>query len=164
MGQAYKIKYNYRTGNSFGSENLQDELDMSWEDLDVAKSNLKRIQEHYIQYQELNEYKFYKKRTNQEILKSNQNKDWFVKREKHAVFGEKGDDDYDVVDKKRYEANKEAGKKVGMVLDQDAAEFSIILKADNGNDWQIHAPWCGYFESLNSAEIVVDNSDMKIEF
>ncbi len=41
---------------------------------------------------------------------------------------------------------------------------SIILKMDNGEDWRFQCPWCGYFESLNSAEIIIDQSDMKIEF
>lgn len=40
----------------------------------------------------------------------------------------------------------------------------IKLKLDNGNVFQMSCFWCGNFESLHSAEIIVDNSDMKIEF
>lgn len=43
-------------------------------------------------------------------------------------------------------------------------ESCLKLKADNGIDFQISAPWCGYFERLNEAEIEADKSDMKISF
>lgn len=43
-------------------------------------------------------------------------------------------------------------------------DFCLILKTDNGKDWQFNAPWCGYFERLNEAEIVEDHSDRKISF
>src|SRR5438045_1943897 len=35
-------------------------------------------------------------------------------------------------------------------------EGSLIFKTDNGRPCQFHAPWCGYFESLNEAEIIED--------
>lgn len=47
----YRIKVSYRTGNSFGSEDTYDILEMSWKDLEVAKDNLKRIEEHYRYYE-----------------------------------------------------------------------------------------------------------------
>lgn len=34
-------------------------------------------------------------------------------------------------------------------------EFRIILYTDEGKPVQIKAPWCGYFETLNFAEIVM---------
>lgn len=49
----------------------------------------------------------------------------------------------------------------------------IILIADEGKELRISAPWCGYFETLHSAEIMGQtflslfrskNSDMKISF
>jgi hypothetical protein len=44
-------------------------------------------------------------------------------------------------------------------------DFCIILKTDDGNDWQISAPWCGYFESLNEARIISKVDDgMSISF
>jgi hypothetical protein len=46
----YKIKYNYNSGDSFNSySGLQDFLEIYWENLENAKSNLKRIKEHYEQ-------------------------------------------------------------------------------------------------------------------
>jgi len=164
MGQKFKIKYGYQTGNSFGSESLEDELEMSWESLDVVKSNLKRIQEHYQQYRDLSGYGYGDKRSNLEILNQNKEKDWFVKKERFAIFDKKNPKSYSDVGEERYKALKEKGESVGMVISQDDAQYNLILKTDDGNDWQFWAPWCGYFERLEWAEVVVDNSDMRIDF
>lgn len=43
-------------------------------------------------------------------------------------------------------------------------EHCIVLYTDDGKPWQIYAPWCGYFESLNYVEIIPHESDMKYEF
>jgi hypothetical protein len=47
---------------------------------------------------------------------------------------------------------------------KDGYEHCLKLYGDNGEVFQICAPWCGYFERLNWCEIEVDNSDMKINF
>jgi hypothetical protein len=45
------------------------------------------------------------------------------------------------------------------------SSYSLKLKMDNGNYWQISTGvWCGYFESLNSAKIVPDDTGMTISF
>jgi hypothetical protein len=49
MGK-YKIKYSYRTGDSFHTEDLEDILEYDWDDLEFAKESLKRIKEHYAWY------------------------------------------------------------------------------------------------------------------
>lgn len=41
----YRIKISYSTGNSFGSEDTWDYLELTWKNLDVAKENLQRIKE-----------------------------------------------------------------------------------------------------------------------
>jgi hypothetical protein len=42
--------------------------------------------------------------------------------------------------------------------------YLINLPMDNGNEVQISAPWCGYFESLYGAEIITKgDTDMKFE-
>lgn len=46
----YTIKIYYRTGNSFGSHDEEDELEGNWT-LEIAKENLKRIKAHYQLYQ-----------------------------------------------------------------------------------------------------------------
>lgn len=48
----YKIKYNSQTGNSFGSYTNEEVLEFEWENLDVAKLCLKRIEEHYEWYKD----------------------------------------------------------------------------------------------------------------
>lgn len=39
----------------------------------------------------------------------------------------------------------------------------INLPVDNGNEFQMHCPWCGYFDQLYSAEIIGEDSDMRFE-
>jgi hypothetical protein len=46
----YKIKYSYRTGDSFHSEDREEILEFDWEDIDLAKAALKRIEDHYRWY------------------------------------------------------------------------------------------------------------------
>ncbi len=43
-------------------------------------------------------------------------------------------------------------------------EVAIILLLDDNKPFQVSSFWCGYFETLNSAEIVQDQSDLKITF
>lgn len=40
----------------------------------------------------------------------------------------------------------------------------INLPTDNGKDFQMAAPWCGYFERLIRAEIIMDDSGLSIVF
>lgn len=39
-------------------------------------------------------------------------------------------------------------------------EFSIKLELDNGRRQSMSVPWTGYFESLNSLEVVLATEDM----
>ena len=48
----YKIVIDYKTGNSFKSYYTSDEVELTWENLDIAKINLKRLKEHYIWYED----------------------------------------------------------------------------------------------------------------
>lgn len=51
----YKIQYNYNTGDSFShTDGLEDSLEVTWENLDIAKENIKRIEEHYKAFQKVN--------------------------------------------------------------------------------------------------------------
>jgi len=40
----------------------------------------------------------------------------------------------------------------------------LILKMDNGNDWKISAPWCGYFEKLLTAKIGMIDDELELTF
>jgi hypothetical protein len=152
----YKISLRYETGNSLHSEEVTDSLDPVWENLDIAKDNLRRIKEHYEQYLTLNGCSYNRKNVN-DALRSNMNKDWFVCVMKPFHIG-------------RNHAISEEYKKTLMDgewenrLDEFMAEHTIRLKLDNGNDFQMTPYWIGQFESLREAEIIPDNTDMKITF
>jgi len=47
----YRIKIDYRTGNSFNSEDKEEFLEYEWENLDSAKKSLKHIKNHYEYYE-----------------------------------------------------------------------------------------------------------------
>jgi hypothetical protein len=149
----YRIKISYCTGNSFGSEDTWEYLDLTWKNLDVAKENLKRISEHYTMYTDLEGY-----RTNKyELFDKNKDKEWFVYKPKLFCISSNNA----IVEKDK--------KKVGdgnweYRPDDYYAGHCLKLKADNGNTMQISAFWCGYFETLHEAEIEVNNGDMKIKF
>ena len=40
-------------------------------------------------------------------------------------------------------------------------DFTIKLMLDNGKDVKFSAPWCGYFEDLQSAKIISEDPDME---
>lgn len=42
--------------------------------------------------------------------------------------------------------------------------YIITLKTDAGKDFQFHAFWCGYFETLYSAEITFSDNDLRVNF
>lgn len=56
MATKYKILVHYQTGDSFGNEDTEQFLEADWEDLDIAKGNLKRIREHYEYYKWFNDH------------------------------------------------------------------------------------------------------------
>lgn len=120
---SYKIKVNYNTGDSFHLEEGREHiLELSWESLDNAKANLKRINEHYKLYRELNTYT--SEKTIKDVISKYNNEDWYVD----------------------YNTNL------------------IKFYSDDGDVWQIWPTWIGHFESLNYAEIIVEDNDLKISF
>lgn len=133
MGK-YKIKISYRTGDSFHNEDAEDYLELEWDNLDIAKENLKAIKDHYINvYQPLHEGYSYERHKNQKDIHSQSlNEFWYVN-------------------------TWNDGK-----MDTYITGYCLKLKADNGNLMQMRAFWCGYFEYLYGAEIETDESDMKI--
>ncbi len=73
----YRILVNYYTGNSFGSHDTEDYLDLSWNNLDVAKENLKAIKDHYKMYNEIEGSSWKAKKSREEILEDYKNNWWF---------------------------------------------------------------------------------------
>lgn len=138
----YKIKYLYRTGDSFGSEDLEEYLDLTWENLDVAKKNLKAIKEHHTLYELVNNQYNRDKEWEAKVIKfweDCQHKDWYVAPPDPRPVKK-------LINEYVYETT-----------------YCLKLQADNGKFMQIHAPWCGYFETLYGAEIVEESPDMKFE-
>lgn len=152
----YKIVIDYRTGDSFKNEDVIETLDLTWTLLDVAKENLQFIKEHYIQYQNLNDYNYGKlKKTREETY--DLNKEWFVN--EPVLFSIKNNNLITEKDKKRLgDGNWEYRP------DPHLAEICLYLKTDTGKKMRMKAFWCGYFEQLYSAEIEIDKTNLRIEF
>lgn len=161
----YKILYNYDTGDSFSSEcGLEGYIEISWENETIAQENLKRIQEHYIQYEELNYSR--KSKTNQDILIENQEKDWFVKIDRLVCFHKlKPDRMWAINEVNEISKMKDSEQYDSKhIIDESMAENCVILYTDDGKPFQFWCPWCGYFEQLNSVEIVSNQPKNKITF
>lgn len=76
----YKIKFSYNTGNSFGTEkNIIEEISLPWENISIARENLRRIKEHYQYYQELHDWHVRNNNTHDAIVKKYKDKPWFCK-------------------------------------------------------------------------------------
>lgn len=153
--QEYRIKIDYMTGNSFGSENTSDYLELTFKDLNVAKENLKRIKEHYEMYQDIEGWRSTK--TRDQWYEENINKDWFVNKPK--LWNIKLNE---VIDERKKELHSQ--EDLQYKPDDYYATHCLYLYIDEGVQIQMSAFWCGYFETLNSAEIEADSSDMKITF
>src|ERR1035437_7356165 len=149
----YKIQISYSTGNSFGSHDAKDVLEISWNDLNVAKYNLKYIKEHYMMQDDINK-NWKQKQTKEQWNEECTDKPWYVFQnvllQNGCVIDEK--------DKHKYDS-----KTLKYVANDDLAQNCIKLYTDNGNVFQISCFWIGYFEQLHSAKIIM-NEDNDLEF
>lgn len=155
----YTIEISYRTGGSLHSEDATAYLELEWSDLNVAKANLKRIQEHYKMYQELHSYR--NPKNNQEIFAENADKDWFVSKTKLGTFKD-GKFDH-VIEPRNEQMWIERGFEVKPVFDDFYSEQCLNLFTDSGNKMQLSAFWTGYFEQLYGAKIII-GVDEELEF
>lgn len=138
----YTIQINYVTGDSYGSYNESRPIDLVWENLDIAKENLQRIKEHYHYYRDTN-------------------KDYSLCPDGAKEFGR-------YKSKKYFEDLKNIAKQRPW-YDKgiERYDFCIVLKLDDESEYRYHTFWCGYFESLESAEIIfepLEDTDLKITF
>lgn len=122
----YRIKYCYTTGDSFHTEDREDCLELSWNTLEAAEENLNRIKEHYELYEVINGTNYYYP----EKEPTKKEKELWIKEQKKKPW---------FVENKKFHSTN-----------------SIKLLADTGKEVQFSAPWCGYFEHLNSLEIIED--------
>jgi hypothetical protein len=109
-----KIKIDYETGDSYSHQDVTEILEMEWQNLEIAKENLRRIKEHYLWYDYKNSFSW-----RRESLEAVPQPVWHN------------------------------GKN----------ENVIIIKLDDGSDFQMGAFWCGYFETLHGASIIQDTPD-----
>lgn len=117
--------------------------------------------EHYEMYEEI-ENKWTSRKDDQEILQENQEKDWFVKKMRWVAFDKNDSDKYFAIDETQIPRIKKEGKyEVGQIIDRLEAQNCLILYTDEGKKFQFWAPWCGHFERLNLAEIIVDEPRKK---
>jgi len=158
---SYKIEISYRTGGSLHTEDTTVVLELEWNDLDVAKANLKRIKDHYQMYQELKSYSVRKQKTAQEIFAENSDKDWFVAMKKDALFSE--GKFVRVIDPKEKKWWSGKGYSIDQIYDEFYGENCLNIFTDSGNKMQMTAFWIGHFEQLYGAKIIVA-VDEELEF
>jgi len=161
MGK-YKIKYDYQTGDSFGSEDTDGILDLEWNNLDVAKANLKRIQEHWEMYEKWTYgYGTSYQENRENLILWNKDKDWFVNDSKLYAWDKEHKNQRWRIDEEKKQSFIDKGYEVGYFPDETLAQNCIILYTDDGKPYQFWPSWCGYFERLHGAEIIENESDMK---
>ena len=146
----FAIKIHYSTGNSFGSEMTTDTITGAWT-FEQALENLNRIKEHHDMCVELSDYK-YMRGGYQLKLKEYSKLPFFVLQEKLANIKDIAKDDYDCVSHTK-QSN-------GTIIDVDTAMHSIVLIANNEEQFQISCFWQGYFERLHRAEIVLSECEI----
>lgn len=146
----YKIKIYYTTGDSYNSYERENVLELSWENLDIAKENLLAIKEHYDGAMGYPRYTF------EQWESLNKDKFWFVSVPK--LYS---------ISKNRAISEKQKETFAGDFEyrnDECMAKSCIKFKTDDGRLMQIGCFWIGCFESINKAEIVQDMEGMVIEF
>ena len=158
----FKIRYTYDSGNSFVTEEgLENTIEISWNNLTNAEQNLKRIEEHYEMYREIEDSRW-RKKSNQKILEEHQDKDWFVKEIRWIASKKETPDSYFAIDEKDVKKlSKDPEYIVSQTIDVMMAQNCLILYTDEGKKFQLWAPWCGYFEKLTHAEIIEDKPTRK---
>jgi len=150
----YQIKIYYQTGDSYSNNDETIYLELTWNNLDVAKENLQRIKEHYEMYNDVEKMgRFSQKRTKEQWFELNKDKEWFVYEPK--LYCVSRDFAIDESNKKKYEGDWEYRP------DWYFAFHTLRLKTDDGTPMRMGAFWCGYFEQLYEAsiEIGVDSPD-----
>lgn len=144
----FQIQIDYNTGNSLNKYNKIELLELNFNDINVAKENLKRIYEHYNMYIQTN---YYRKDINLYI-----NERWFVK--KVNIINKKTN--YSINESDLHKFKKED---IDYKIDIYTAQNCIKLISEKNNILQINTFWIGHFESLNNIKIVLKNKDLECE-
>lgn len=73
----YKIKIKYITGNSFNSHTEEGFVELTWDDMNIAKENLLRIQAHYEHFNKLNSSHYWNLKK-EDIVNEAKKHPWFM--------------------------------------------------------------------------------------
>jgi len=119
------LKYKYRIKYNYNTGDSFNQYENQIDYLDGEYENLAIADENVKRI--LEHYKFYK----------NLNKHYNSQKENEKILEE--------AKKQRWYTKNRKG--------WGSENETIVLLADNGQEYQILAPWCGYFESLNSVQI-----------
>lgn len=162
----YKILYNYNTGDSFHNEDeLEDTIELEWNNREVALANLKRIEEHYKFYRQMNkDYPRLSKKQIKYLIWSKLYKDWLVK-DRMIYRYPKANPSYGTKIANYGETHNYIEDEVWGIkteLDYSAMTNQLILYTDQGKPFRFWPSWIGYFESLNYVELKEENT--RIEF
>ena len=128
----YTIEVNYGTGNSFGSEDVTENVNLVWASKDLARKALKCLSEHYKVYSSSG----YSRLSREQQQKQLSQYSWY---------------------------------KPDLLSYQSVWEFSCFVELDDGSFRTLNvSSWCGYFETLYSAKVVLysgeDEDEDKVIF
>lgn len=111
----FTINIEYTTGDSFNSNQTEDQVALVWKNKELARKALQAIKEHY----------------------------------EFCTLSDK----YGITPRERSEITSRA--KLSSWYSKDHPDFTLMVEVDDGSYMQLHAFWCGYFEILHSAEVIV---------
>lgn len=129
-----KLKVNYTTGNSLGQECTSITLDLSLTKLDIIKENIMAILAH-------NSY-------------VNKRGNWRLSELDRSILDNEVYSEFWTV--KRGEIDPQFAD-IEIEPNQTISTYYLKLKDDNGNFHKILCEWFGYFESLDSIEVVLED-------
>lgn len=132
----FEIELTYKTGDSFNTYTEQTTLNESWDNIEIASENLKRIRAHYQLYSNRNAYVSCMSKKAEQTIEKAKSEPWFV-------------------DCKRNDD-----------CEPESWEDAIRLLKDDGTDYILKYPdWIGYFEQLERGEIItVGNGEILTSF
>ena len=110
----WRIRLHYETGDSFQTHEEDAYLESVWEDVEVVKENLRRIEEHYA-------YASQSDCRRGETYESAKGAAWMI--------------------------DPAAGDNARQPADY-ITRAALMLRLDDGTEYQVGAFWCGYFERL----------------
>ena len=127
----FTIEVTYQTGDSFNSYEETHEIGLMWNNIELANEALSDLSEHYKLFQEREGYG--RTTTNEDIYKRAKKCRWYQPTHDRSVYDNENDWSY-----------------VGCMVEMDDGSYKDIPTND----------WCGYFETLRSAKIIIQSHEV----